>query len=96
MVPGSDRGLAWILYLRSDGVTRRRVTIGQGTGGFTELLEDNSQFGRAVAGVGDLNGDGVNDAIVGEQNRAWVLLLNSNGTVANAYRLENPDPANDW
>ena len=90
---GVDRGIAWIDFLKADGSIRRRVRIGQGAGGFTASLADDSQFGRAVAGVGDLNGDGVNDAIVGEQNRAWVLLLNSNGTVTNAYRLENPDIA---
>jgi len=67
--------------------------IGEGQGGFTDSFNVGSNFGHDVTNLGDIDGDGINDIAVGEMGyinsdssgnfygRAWVLLLNANGTV---------------
>ena len=59
-------------------------------GGFGGLLENADRFGRSVAGIGDLDLDGVPDCIVGARSdddggidagAIYVLFLNSDATV---------------
>ncbi|MBL4652179.1 MAG: FG-GAP repeat protein, partial [Flavobacteriales bacterium] len=65
-------------------------------GGFTGSLSSGDWFGRSIDAMGDFNGDGVNDIIVGsryddddddggtDQGAVWILYLNTDGTV-NSY-----------
>ena len=87
---GQDGGAVWILFLNTDGTVKSHQKISDTAGGFTGSLDDHDLFGRSVASLGDLDGDGVTDLGVGAiwdddggENRGavWILFLNADGTV---------------
>ena len=95
---GTDRGSLWILFMNTDGTVASKQKISDTAGGFTGTLDDNDTFGSALAGLGDLDGDGVEDLAVGARfdddggvNRgaAWILFLNANGTVKSHQKISD-------
>lgn len=87
---GTDRGALWILFMDDNGQVDITRKIAAETGGFTDGLDDGDRFGSAVAALGDLNGDGFRDVVVGvpgdddggtDRGGLWVLFLNGDGTV---------------
>jgi FG-GAP repeat len=93
---GSDRGAVWILFMNSDGTVDLDAKISSSDGGFNGTLRDGDDFGRAVTGVGDLNGDAILDIAVGapgdddggtDRGAVWVLFLNQDGTVRNEAKI---------
>ncbi len=95
---GSDRGAVWILFLNADGTVQFTQKISSTAGGFTETLDNNDQFGNAVANIGDLNNDGITDIAVGsslsddgggDRGAVWVLFLNINGTVRSIQKISD-------
>ena len=84
---GVEAGGVWILSLNTDSTVRWERLITQSTGGFGGTLPDYATFGRSLAALGDLDGDGVTDLAVGASGRlglpgsVWVLFLDSDGTV---------------
>ncbi|MFN3255495.1 MAG: LamG-like jellyroll fold domain-containing protein [Ilumatobacter sp.] len=91
---GLDRGAVYILFLNTDGTVRAEQKISTLEGGFVGPLQDSDQFGIEVAGLGDVDGDGIVDIAVGawltddggsDRGRVYVLYLNADGTV----RAEN-------
>ncbi|HTE07024.1 MAG TPA: FG-GAP-like repeat-containing protein [Planctomycetota bacterium] len=83
-------GAAWILFLRPDGTVKAHQKISALAGGFTGTLGDHAWFGFSVAALGDLDGDGARDIVVGAklQSAAWVLLLRPDGTVKSHVKLD--------
>ncbi|WP_412061504.1 FG-GAP-like repeat-containing protein [Rubrivirga sp. IMCC45206] len=86
---GPQRGAVWILFLNADATVRRSQRISDTAGGFTGTLGDGDLFGQAVAGVGDLDGDGTPDLAVAatrdddggaDRGAVWILFLNVDGT----------------
>jgi cysteine-rich repeat protein len=72
--------------------------ISDTAGSFTGVLDDNDQFGGAVAHVGDLNGDNKQDVIVGAsldddggsaRGAVWVLFLQTDGTVISHQKISD-------
>jgi hypothetical protein len=87
---GSDRGGLWLLLLAADGTVKGQHHIGDGIGGFGGTLADGDWFGTGVAGLGDLDGDGVGDLAVGagfsddggvDAGAVWILFLAPDGSV---------------
>jgi hypothetical protein len=87
---GANRGAVWLLFLHADGSVKSHAKVGSGSGGFTGVLDDNDQFGCAIAPLGDLDGDGVGDLAVGayldddggpDRGAVWVLFLKTDGSV---------------
>ncbi len=67
-------------------------------GNFTAALADDDQFGRSVAHIGDLEGDGVTDLAVGmpfaddggtDRGAVWVLFMDNNGQVDVQQKISN-------
>jgi len=93
---GPDRGGVWILFLDSDGTVLDSVKIAVNRGGFDGKLDDNDRFGSAIAGIGDLNGDGITDLAVGapqtddgasNAGAVWILFMAADGTVDSSTKI---------
>lgn len=107
--PTDDRfnsGAAYVLFMNADGTVDRwqklSVTEGMPTG---FALDKNDRFGIAVAGIGDLNEDGVPDVAIGAHDdddgeggsgAIYIVFLNADGTAAATQKISNTSgtPAN--
>ena len=95
-----NKGAIWILFLDANGTIARQQKISDTQGGFMEMLDPGDGFGRSVAALGDLNGDGVTDLAVGADGddgeglnnggAVWILFLDSNGRVRSQRKI-TPD-----
>jgi len=93
-------GAVWILFLNSDGTVKAKQKISNTAGGFTGILDNQDLFGAGVAGLGDLDGDGIPDLAVGARNdddggndkgAVWILFLNSDGTVKSHQKISDTE-----
>jgi len=94
----NDRGSVWILFLNANATVKSHQKISAAAGGFTGLLEDNAVFGTSIAALGDLDGDGVEDIVVGSEGdheigdghgAIWIVYLNTNGTVKASVKIND-------
>ncbi len=92
---GTQHGAFYILFLNTDGTVKSHQKISESDGGFNETLQDNDLFGVSLAGLGDLNLDGIQDMAVGANQGAntgtgkfWILNLNRDGTIKSHTRIE--------
>ncbi|NJO78637.1 MAG: cadherin-like domain-containing protein [Cyanobacteria bacterium RM1_2_2] len=98
-VDGS-RGRVWVLFLNPDGTVKSSQQIGRATGGFTGALDRNDFFGKYLANIGDVNGDGITDLVAGARGdddggsgrgAVWILFLNANGTVKGSQKISDTE-----
>ena len=97
-IGSEDRGAVWVLFLESDGTVREHTKISETSGGLAGGLFSFDFFGASVAGLGDLDDDGVPDVAVGapgtddeiDEGAVWILLLNADGTVKATIQRELP------
>lgn len=87
---GSSSGAIWTLLLNVDGSVRGEQKITEGQGNFDGDLRSNDAFGISLASLGDLDGNGVCDLVVGakgdddggsRRGAVWVLFLEQGGTL---------------
>ncbi len=78
---GTVRGAVWVLFLTGDGTVKAHQKISDEDGNFGGTLADGDEFGFAVTSLGDLDGDGVGDMVVGAPNddtggsaRGWLFF----------------------
>jgi CSLREA domain-containing protein len=95
---GTDRGAVYVLFLNANGTVKAEQKISDTTGGLTATLDDSDYFGNDVAGIGDVNGDGVSDLAVtavfdddggGDRGGVHLLFLNANGTVKAEQKISD-------
>ena len=93
---GTDRGAVYVLFMNSNGTIKSNQKIADNTGGFNVTLANSDGFGVGLAGVDDLDNDGVEDLAVGallddtggtDRGAAYVLLMNGNGTVKSSQKI---------
>jgi hypothetical protein len=89
---GSDHGAVRILFLNDDGSLRAHSKISE-RNGLTASLNDDAQFGSSVTSMGDLDGDGVADLLVGapgwkyETGGLWLLFLDRRGQATRSVEV---------
>ncbi|MEM7131672.1 MAG: SdrD B-like domain-containing protein [Chloroflexota bacterium] len=73
--------------------------ISNTAGGYSGAHSAGAEFGAGVEGIGDLDGDGVNDIVVGATRDAsgttiwsaiYVLFMNVDGTVKSEVQIDTP------
>ncbi len=76
----------------------RAIKITEGQNGFTGDLNAFDEFGSAVAGIGDIDGDGIGDAAVGARwtpdggstrGAVWILFFNADHTVRAEQKISS-------
>lgn len=88
---GTNKGAIYILFLNSDGTVASHQKISETEGGFTDVLFENSRFGKSIDLFFDINEDGKKEILVGSsgyennsntnEGSFYIINLNSNGTV---------------
>ena len=95
--PGSGNGQAWIVYGLSAGMLPGNLNLATATADKAIAITGaavSSAFGSAAAGLGDVNGDGLSDFLVGAssassgQGEAWLFL--GTGSLSSAINLSSP------
>lgn len=95
---GNNRGAVWIIFLNRNGSIKNFQKISATQGGFTGTLSNFSFWGSGLANIGDLDGDGVQDLVVGQElenangtykGAIWILFMNTNGTVKSHREIRN-------
>ena len=93
---GVDRGAIFIINLDYNGTAKNMVKISDTSGGFLGALGTYDQFGEGVAGLGDVDGDGIIDIAVGAMydddytsatGSVWILFMNTDGTVKSYQKI---------
>jgi len=96
----SNRGAVWILFMNDNGTVKDNQKISDTLGRFSGTLDDDDQFGTSLANIGDLDGDGCDDIVVGAggdddggslsgRGAVWVLFLNDDGTVNRHQKISD-------
>ena len=96
--PIANRGAVYVLFLNADGTVKAEQKISDTQGGLAAALDNGDRFGIAVTAPGDIDGDTVPDMVVGaffdddggmDRGAAYVLFLNTNGTVKAEQKISN-------
>ena len=83
---GVNHGAVWLLSLDDDGTVLSSDKISDTEGGFTGELDENDLMGITAAPVGDLDGSGLTDIVVGassdddggsDRGAVWVLFFSA-------------------
>ena len=91
-------GRVFVMPLNLNGTVKSYTEIGAGLGGFTGLLGKSDRFGISLASD-DLDGDGIQDLLVGavgdddggaDAGAVWVLKLDATGRVTEHEKI-SPD-----
>ena len=97
---GPSMGAVHVMLMNADGTVKSTSEI-NGTTPNGPVLAGNDYFGKAVASMGDLDGDGVPDLAVGaywddadgyNRGAVHVMLMNADGTVKSTSEINARTP----
>ncbi len=102
---GVNNGAVYIMFLNTDGTLKAHQKISQSQGNLDVILRGGNFFGHSVANMGDFDGDGINDLIVGSvldddggENRGavYIVLLNADGTAKDSFKISDTAGGFTW
>ena len=82
------------------GTVKSHQKISDTEGNFTGVLDDGDFWGSSATSIGDLDGDGVTDLVVGavsdddgglDRGAVWVLFMDLNGTVKSHQKISDTE-----
>ena len=93
-----NAGAVFVVFLETDGSVKKAQKLSNlyGNIGSFYVLDASDMFGHSVAGLGDIDGDGVVDLVVGalfdddggsNAGAVYVLFLETDGIVKNAQKI---------
>ena len=95
----STEGSLYILFLTTDGLVNSAQKIGNSYGNFPYVLDDSDYFGISCSSLGDQDGDGTPDLVVGSAQddddgstnagSIYIVFLTTSGLVKSAQKVNN-------
>ncbi|MEM7310963.1 MAG: VCBS repeat-containing protein [Planctomycetota bacterium] len=87
---GTNTGALWVLFMNTDGTVASERKISAAGGAPAHLFDDASSFGDDLARLGDFDGAGAPDLLVGGEH-LHLLFLRTNGTVRSYLKHDELD-----
>ncbi len=102
---GTDAGAVYVVFMNRDLTPRAAAKLGPGSGGIpADAAVAGDMFGYGVAGIGDLDGDGIPDLAItspgaepagapmaANRGALFVCLMNRDGSARTINRIDNQD-----
>lgn len=92
----NNKGALYILFMKTDGTVKSVKRIGNNAGGLSTALTNGDNFGVSVEGIGDVNGDHINDIAIGafgDNTRTtgagcvYIANMNMDGSIKSASKI---------
>ena len=91
---GTDEGAVYIHYMNANGSIKSTVKINDATAN-GPTLSNNMKYGSSVENIGDLDGDEINDMVVGSpgtksyhKGMVHIHFMNANGSIKSTVQVD--------